>query len=53
MNTSIFVEWPKEFDLCIGETRNRKTLLIIDNASCHGTEDNLPDLLNTEIIFCF
>ena len=51
MNTGIFFEWLKAFDSYIGETRNRKALLIIDNASCHGTSENLPNFLNIEIMF--
>ena len=50
-NSGIFLEWLKEFDSYIGNTRNRKALLIIDNASCHGTKENLPDFSNIEIIF--
>ena len=51
MNTGIFSEWLKAFDSYIGGTRNRKALLIIDNASCHGTSENLPNFLNIEIMF--
>lgn len=51
MNKSIFVEWFKKFDSYIGETRSRKFLLVINEESFHGTEDNLADLLIIEVIF--
>ena len=51
MNTVILFESLKAFDFYIGGTRNRNALLLIYNASCHGTFENLPNLLNIEAIF--
>ena len=51
MNTGIFFEWFKSFDSHIGGERNRKPLLLISNASCHGILENLPNFLRIEFIF--
>ena len=52
MNTGIFFEWLKAFDLYIQGSRNRKALLLIHNASCRDKMENLPSFLNIEVIFC-
>ena len=47
----ILAEWLKEFHSYVGEIGSRRSLLITENMSCHGTEYDLPYLLNTEVIF--
>lgn len=51
MNAGIFFEWLKSFDSYLGETGNRKALMLVDNASCHGTLENLLNFLSIELIF--
>ena len=35
MNTYLFREWLQNFDSYIGQTANRRAVLLLDNASCH------------------
>ncbi len=51
MNTMIFTRCLYRFDARIGSTPGRKVLLFIDNASAHGTIDNLPTLNHIHIEF--
>lgn len=44
MFRSIFFPWFLRFDSHIGLTQDRKVLLMIDNASCHATQTELPSL---------
>ena len=43
MDFSIFRDWHLRFNSYIAETEGRKVALLLDNASCHGTIDNLPE----------
>ena len=51
MTCDLFYEWLKRFDSIIGTTAGRRVLLLIDNASCHGTESTLPNLDHVQVVF--
>ncbi len=51
MNTLSFFEWQGRFDSYIGRTRNKRVVLLLDNASCHGSNTNTPVLSNVTVIF--
>ena len=51
MTSSIFIEWLHRFDHYIRSTRNRKVILVIENASCHGTVEDIPILPKVEVAF--
>ncbi len=51
MTIEIFFEWLHLFDSYVGRTKDRKVLLIIDNASCDGSLDTILDLDNVEVLF--
>ena len=46
-----FSTWLKEFDDFVSRTRERRVLLLIDNASSHGRIENLPELANVDVLF--
>lgn len=47
MNFFIFKEWL----LWLDKRLSRKVLLIVDNCPAHGTDNHLPVLNNTEVMF--
>ena len=51
MNYSIFSIWLKELDDFVSRTRERRVLLLIDNASSHVRIENLPELANVDVLF--
>ena len=51
MNQCSFFEWLRDFDAFIAQRPDRRVLLLVDNASCHGADGNLPDLMCTEVMF--
>ena len=51
MNTELFFEWLHRFDCYIGKTANRKVLLLLNNAPCHGSIARLPELSNVSVKF--
>ena len=51
MTSSIFREWLARFGRLIGCTTRKRTLLLLDNASCHSTKDNMTNLNYVEVRF--
>ncbi len=51
MNFAIFIECLWRFNTFIGETAGRRALLLLDNASVHGREEDLPDFPNVQVKF--
>ncbi len=51
MNTEIFFEWLNSFDQYISGTKNLSVVLLLDRASCHGSEENFPSLKNVLVLF--
>ena len=51
VNFNIFEDWLRRFEASIGRTRGRRALLLLDNASCHGSEDDLTFLRNVRVKF--
>ena len=51
MNTELFFNWLLRFDAYISSTRDRKALLLIDNAPCNGNEDTLPSPQNVRVLY--
>ena len=51
MNQFLFIKWLRQFDQYISRFPGRKVLLLAGNASCHGTRDTLPNLLNVRVQF--
>ncbi len=51
MNFSLFSTWLKEFDIHVSKTSGRRVALLLENASAHGKSEDLPDLLNVEVIY--
>ncbi len=51
MNSELFPDWLVRFDSYIGATQNVHAALLIDNASCHGSISNLPNLSNVTVFF--
>ena len=49
--TPFFSTWLKEFDYFVSRTRERRVLLLIDNASSHGRIENLSELANVDVLF--
>ena len=51
MNTTLFYEWLELFNAYISTTAERRVVLLIDNASCNGRVDDLPELSNVEVVY--
>ena len=51
MNQCLFTKWLRQFYQYIIRFLGRKVLLLADNASCHGTRDTPPNLLNVQVQF--
>ena len=51
VNFAIFIECLWRFNTFIGETAGRRALLLLDNASVHGREEDLPDFPNVQVKF--
>ncbi len=51
MNQCLFFEWLRDFYAFIAQRPDRRVLLLVDNASSHGADGNLPDLICTEVMF--
>ena len=51
MNIEIFCRWLLRVEKYVSLTPGRKILLFLDNASSHGSIDNLPNLRNVRIQF--
>ncbi len=51
MNQCLFFEWLRDFGAFFAQRLDRRVLLLVDNASCHGADGNLPDLICTEVMF--
>ena len=51
MNTTLFKQWLLCFNAAVAVTRRECVLLLIDNASCHGTSATLPNLSHVDIHF--
>ena len=51
MNRELFFAWLHRVDDYIARTEGRKILLLVDNASVHGSEENHPVLSNVHLHF--
>lgn len=51
MTKELFFAWLNRLDQYVARTPGRKILLLLDNCSAHGTEDDLPPLQNVRVIF--
>ncbi len=51
MKLFYFSAWLKNFDMYVSKTPNGKVPLLLDEASAHGQIEDLPALLNVEVIF--
>ncbi len=51
MSQELFFDWLHRFEAYIASTAGRRVALLVDNASCHGTYDTLPNLLHLEVLF--
>ena len=51
MTSSIFREWLARFDRFIGCSTRKRTLLLVDNVSCHSTIDNMTNLNYVRVKF--
>ena len=51
MNSDLFFSWLKSFDDYIGTTKDRYVVLLIDQASCHGSKETLPNLQHVKVVF--
>lgn len=48
---NLFFDWPIRFDTYISQTPQRRVILLIENASCHGQEENLSALNAVWVVF--
>ena len=51
MNRAIFFQWLFRFNAVVAATRQQRVLLLLDNASCHGTLESVPELSHVDIYF--
>lgn len=51
MIDSIIFLWLEAFDSYIVEMKDRKSLLLIDNPSNHGTKQPIPGFKNVEVCY--
>ena len=51
MNEQLFRQWLYRFDTFIAKTTKHETILLLDNASCHGQIDTLPTFSYLRIKF--
>lgn len=51
VTSSLFLEWLSFFDDYIGQTANRKALLLMSNCSSHGSLHTQPELRNVKVTF--
>ena len=51
MNRNLFNAWLLRLDNYIGRIANRRVLLLVDNAFCHGQASTLPDSNCVEVLF--
>ena len=50
-NRTLFSAWLGRFEAYVARTMGRKVLLLLDNASCHTTGNELPTLYSIQIVF--
>ena len=51
MQTDAFFEWLVGFDSYIGKNHHRRVVLLLDNASYHGSTDTLSELDHVKFDF--
>lgn len=51
MTKELFFAWLKRFDEYVARKPGRKILLLLDNCSAHGKEEDMPPLQNIRVIF--
>ena len=51
MNRDLFFQWLLRFDRYVGETNGRRVACTVDNASCFGNRDNLPEMQYVEVVY--
>ena len=51
MTRDLHYAWQRRFNSIIGTTTGRRVLLLIDNASCYGSESTIPNLDHVQVVF--